>query len=77
MVGHARDGDHGEAAVLDLANLVHGILVGGVLEAGGVEADVASAVKGALTELDEEGELEPADEEENLVWKKKRRRKKQ
>eukprot|EP00960_Hanusia_phi_P070638 767354-Hanusia_phi.AAC.2 len=66
VMGHAGDGDHGETAVLDLSNLAASKGVGVVLEAKGIEADVASAVDGSVPELEEEGELEEADEEENL-----------
>eukprot|EP00290_Baffinella_frigidus_P027375 CAMPEP_0180230180 /NCGR_PEP_ID=MMETSP0987-20121128/26010_1 /TAXON_ID=697907 /ORGANISM="non described non described, Strain CCMP2293" /LENGTH=158 /DNA_ID=CAMNT_0022195125 /DNA_START=286 /DNA_END=758 /DNA_ORIENTATION=+ len=66
VVGHARDGDHGEAAVLDLLELVGVELVLVLGEAERVEAEVAGAVNGSVRELEEEGDLEEADEEENL-----------
>ena len=37
-----------------------------LLEAERVEAEVAGAVNGAVTELEEEGDFEEADEPENL-----------
>eukprot|EP00961_Rhodomonas_salina_P255560 3453846-Rhodomonas_salina.1 len=65
VVGHAGDGDHGKAAVLDLTELVDREILA-VLEAERVKADVASAVDRAVAELEEEGDLKQADEEEHL-----------
>merc|ERR1712205_277497 len=57
VVGHAGDGDHGKAAVLDLGEMAAGIGLGVLLEAEGVEADVAGAVNGAVGKLEKEGDL--------------------
>ena len=54
------------AAILDLLDLVLGELVGIVLEAERVEANVASAVDRAVGELEEEGDLKQANEPEHL-----------
>jgi hypothetical protein len=66
VVGHARDGDHREAAVLDLGQLAAGICLGVLLEAEGVESNVTGAVNGAVGELEKEGDLKEADEPEHL-----------
>jgi hypothetical protein len=50
----------------DESNLVEGEGVRVLLEAERVEAEVASAIDGAVTELEEEGELEEANEPQNL-----------
>merc|ERR1719253_115613 len=62
VLHHAAEGDHAKAAVLDLN---HGAAVG--LEAEGVEAVVASAVKLAVDGLLDEGDLEREEEGEHLL----------
>jgi hypothetical protein len=66
VVGDVADCDLGEAAVLDLLDLVLGDLLLVVLQAELAEAEVASAVDGALGELEEEGDLEQAYEPQRL-----------
>merc|ERR1719199_585100 len=66
VVGHARDGDHGKAAVLYLSELAAAKFTLFLLEAEGVEAEVTSAVDSAVGELEQEGDLEEADEKEDL-----------
>lgn len=60
-MGHAADGNHGKAAIL---NLSHSTPV--ALEAEGVEAKVAGAVDGSVREAEEEGDLEQADKPQDL-----------
>ena len=66
VVSHAGDGDHGEAAVLDLGELAAGEGVRVRLEAERVEAEVAGAVNRAVGKVEHEGDLEEAHEEEHL-----------
>ena len=62
VLHHAAEGDHGEAAVLDLS---HGAAVG--LEAEGIEAVVAGAVELAVDGLLDEGDLEGEEKGEHLL----------